>query len=607
MRNIRVYRDRRRSGAPYFAVALVVVLAGWLGYRAWTVERELTLARQEISAVQSAAHGIVAGRGPGDISVLLSAPARHAARARAAAHDPLFRAVGVVPWLGRPLRTATGVADAAADLTRTTLPALADAAGYWKIVYDSKLSQGVPIDFIAKASGPLDRAVAGLQQASERLARLPEWTWMGQVDDARILLAEQVTTLLDDVRVAAAVAGLAPDMLGRDGVRHYLVAFQNRAEARGTGGLLGALALVEARAGHLRVLRYISNQELHPLSSVPAGFHSDLATDSPVLGVGTLWQNSNYGPDFADAGAAWAAMYTATYHVPVDGVLALDPDGLASLMAVTGPASVQVPGRPDVRVDSTTVADFVERGQYQLPVPRDARKSIQRQLAQTVLDRLFGMDTPPLSLVDSLTRAARLQHVLLMSRHSQEERRLASWPLSGLLSTGPAPFAELVVNNATGSKLDYYLRTSMRYTVTDCANPRRVRITVTLENGAPAGLPAAVGRHDDPLYPVGPQQDRDLVAVYATQGARLLHATLEDRPVGTDPSNAAPADGLFLREGVDHGHPVWTVPLELAPNQPQRLVLDLAEPASQAEPLMPVQPMTNPTAVSSDLDACRRG
>jgi hypothetical protein len=62
---------------------------------------------------------------------------------------------------------------------------------------------------------------------------------------------------------------------------------------------------------------------------------------------------------------------------------------------------------------------------------------------------------------------------------------------------------------------------------------------------------------------------------------------------------------VYLRTAIDHGHPLLTAPLELAPGQERRLVLNIEEPPSKLEPATPTQPMTNQTAVTTDLDACR--
>jgi hypothetical protein len=61
---------------------------------------------------------------------------------------------------------------------------------------------------------------------------------------------------------ARTAAELIPAMLGADRPRRYFMAFQNSAEARGAGGLLGAYGVLEADRGRLRVLRLGSNTDL---------------------------------------------------------------------------------------------------------------------------------------------------------------------------------------------------------------------------------------------------------------------------------------------------------------------------------------------------------
>jgi hypothetical protein len=62
----------------------------------------------------------------------------------------------------------------------------------------------------------------------------------------------QIVTLDDTVKSASLAVRILPAMLGKDDPKRYLVAFQNEAEARGTGGLAGAFAIVEANHGKLK-------------------------------------------------------------------------------------------------------------------------------------------------------------------------------------------------------------------------------------------------------------------------------------------------------------------------------------------------------------------
>ena len=51
---------------------------------------------------------------------------------------------------------------------------------------------------------------------------------------------------------ARALLEVAPGLLGVDSPRRYLIAFQNSAEARGTGGLIGGFAAVEINKGQIK-------------------------------------------------------------------------------------------------------------------------------------------------------------------------------------------------------------------------------------------------------------------------------------------------------------------------------------------------------------------
>ena len=57
-----------------------------------------------------------------------------------------------------------------------------------------------------------------------------------------------------------------PTLAGGDGPKKYLVSFQNSAEARGTGGILGAFAILEMDKGQFKVLQTGSNAALYSMS-----------------------------------------------------------------------------------------------------------------------------------------------------------------------------------------------------------------------------------------------------------------------------------------------------------------------------------------------------
>ena len=58
----------------------------------------------------------------------------------------------------------------------------------------------------------------------------------------------------------------SPALVGAESPKRYLIAFQNSAEARGTGGILGAYAIIEFNKGSLKVIQTGSNEPLYGIS-----------------------------------------------------------------------------------------------------------------------------------------------------------------------------------------------------------------------------------------------------------------------------------------------------------------------------------------------------
>ena len=148
----------------------------------------------------------------------------------------------------------------------------------------------------------------------------------------------------------------------------------------------------------------------------------------------------------------------------------------------------------------------------------------------------------------------------------------------------PQPFAGLVVNNAAGTKLDYYLDRKLDWRAGQCGpDGRDVTVTVTLTNRAPAtGLPAYVTqRVDAPAYATRPGDNRLLVSYYATAGAGLASATLDGR-------------AALVNSTTERGHPVFTLDVEIPRQSTRTLVLHLVEPPSTQPPFLLRQPLVGP-------------
>ncbi|WP_250482636.1 DUF4012 domain-containing protein, partial [Caballeronia sp. GACF5] len=60
---------------------------------------------------------------------------------------------------------------------------------------------------------------------------------------------------------------LLPTMLGGEGPRSYVLAMQNNAELRSSGGIIGSIALLHAENGRVTLQRQASTRDFPPLDT----------------------------------------------------------------------------------------------------------------------------------------------------------------------------------------------------------------------------------------------------------------------------------------------------------------------------------------------------
>ena len=546
--------------------------------RGYLARRHLVAARAEVAPLQAA----LSSRDRAGVPERLARVRSEAAAARRLTSDPVWRAFANVPWAGRTLETSGGLAAAVDDLADDALPPLARVAE--EMTYDDLRPAGdrVGVAALREARQPLATARDAVAAAEERVRGLPEDGVLGQVREARRDLLDQLAGLRGTTAAAALAAEVGPAMLGEGGTRRYFVAILNNAEMRGSGGLLGAYAILEVRDGRLKLDRLGTNADLRNTTPTPAvTLDADFVARYRRFSSDSFWLNANMSPHFPYASAVWTALWEKTHHGErLDGTIAIDPVALSEILRVTGPATL-----PD---GSTVTADNVVRltesdAYVRFAKDNRARDTYLQQVALASYKRLVSGSGDPAALFPALARAAGRRHLQVASAHEGEQRALEAFPIAGALPAGPGPYLEVVTQNAGGNKLDYHLHRAVTYQRVDATT---VRVEVRLRNDAPPGLPPYVtGRLDLPSRraPV-PGQQREYVSVYLGEGAGLAEATLDGRPVA-------------LESEVERGKPVFSAFVDLDPGRDAVLVLTVSE-APPGPPLVRTPPLVRPDAVT---------
>jgi hypothetical protein len=539
------------GGIVLGALLALLVLLAFAFVRARQVRGDLTEARREATRVQ---RQLVQG----DLELATNAlpSLRHRLdRAAARTESPLWALAERVPVAGGNVKAVRRVALAAQILGDEALP---EAAAALEVARRQKVIQSGRVDLavLARLSAHLDRAARASARA-QTLVDTRQRLLLPSVADGVGQARERVGQLDAALSSAQRALLVAPAMLGQSGPRHYFVAVQNNAEARATGGLIGAFALVTTDHGLIRLERTGTNTELKTAAKhVP----SDPKAAKLWKGLGSTgaWYAANFTPHFPDAASNIAGLWEAQSGQRVDGVLALDPVVMSELLRATGAVRL----RDGRRVDASSVGPFVWHDEYLRYPDLAERKDVLSSLAG-VLFRKVVLVREPLPLIRAFTRVGQSGHFFVWSRHADEQAQLAKGRVGGLLPKADVPYLSVLTQNFAGNKLDYYVR---RRVSVRSVGAGQIEVEVRLRNEAPPGLPAYIaGRSDTPKRPLPYAQAGMGFTIYGARSSTIDALWVNGTRV------AASFDW-------DHGHRMATVPLELPRGEEITVTVRMTEP-----------------------------
>ena len=597
-----------RWGIPAVAVVFLAFLC-WLGFQAWNVKSHLEQAR---NYAQQSKDALLAGKTE-DATRWAENGQFNARQAQAAAHSLPFSVAAAVPVLGSPVKTTQQISDVVVGLaTDVLIPATKVGVG----VSPDKLVEGTRINFnLLRQEQPqlseLAAAAAKLDAQSQAIARS---AYLSVIGNARSQLQDQTAKLASLLSNSAIAAQLAPSMLGADGPRTYLLAFQNNAEARGTGGILGGFGIIRFEDGRPTVNSLAANTELdQAVAAVDLGpdFNRVYGWTNPYGD----FKNSNLSPHFPYAAQIWKSMWEQQSGLPVDGVIAVDPVVLSYLLGAIGPVKLQdgeLINRDNVveLTQSTAYSRFipvarapegmsaVEAERYDKYYAAALRKKYLLDIAQAVAQKISGPLPAPRLLLDAFGRAASEGRISVWSASPPEQKLLEETPLAHSVPDTNTPYAQVVINNLAGNKMDYYLTREIEYVADKCqGDMRNATVTVRLNNTASPDKPLpeyvgkASGLADGLRLQVPDGTMVTSVRVITTKGATLMSVT----------SNGERTSAI---RNTENGHPSFEVQVAIPPGKSGELSFRISEPTSPGLPQLPVQPLIDNPSTVVDVPTC---
>lgn len=534
-------RGRWRRLAEWGAIALLSVTSLLLlgaGVLAHEVVAVRGSARQAQADLGAGFHAFSAGD-LGAVSSRVDAADQHLDGAVAVTRGFVWRAGETLPLVRRGLVTvrrtvetadvgAALAGDMVGQLAAVTAPdgqgGLRAPGGGFNLAAVKRAARGISAVALSPLADHLD--VLERRPASYRLAAV------GQARRQTLSLGRR---LLGVSRDAQALAEIVPAFLGDDQPREYFLAMQNPAELRGTGGLIGFFATLRIADGELMLAdpeRYEVLDQTEAGSAttgdgdddveVPAGFRRRYGQAEAT----TFLANANLDPDLPTVAPVLLDLYEDQRGSRPDGVIALDPFGLAYAHAPIGPVRVapavntaSLPNPlPTGRLARTLMIDAYDvfGGESQ------ARRDYLEAVAESAFRNVASGDWNAVRMLRSLAFAAEHGHLQVYSTHEREQAVFEELNFAGALAQPPGTdLLAVTANNSAGNKSDAHVAHRLRGTIRLRTGPggtlrREADVRVAVEN------PLGTTGHD--IYIIG-SSDPNTGFENAFAGPRGLNRT----------------------------------------------------------------------------------
>ena len=595
--------SRKRRVATGIVVALLVILvaSAWLGTRLLVAKNNLEASQQLVVTLQEQA-------AEGDVATMLATTRElqgHSSKAAGATGDVTWRIAEIIPVVGPNLSAVRAVAESIRDLVdEVAEPALATAESFDPARRDPDTGgfDLAPVDEAKTIAAAAGRIVP------DSLAKLNAVDTLSVLDPVSAAVV-QLRDVLEQVAPAAERAGPVVDVvgaiLGADGPRNYLLAFQNNAESTALGGSAASYIQMHSEDGAITVADVAGSGDFGDTEVLPVPVDDSalsLFGDFLVDHINT----STSRPDFPTAATLLQGYWERDRGPTVDGVVSVDPLALAQILKATGP--VDLPSGDVVSSDNAVqllVNEIYFRyDSYAEPEVVDA---FFQGTAAMILEKITSGDFDVPTMVTAISDSINNGNLMLWSADAAEQAAFDGARIQGVLpkSNTDETVVGVYFRDTSSSKIDYYMHSSAQLSSDVCTNPQNPTFTTS----ATLTLDLDQDFADElPLYvksaPFGSSQFRTEIFVYGPVGGTVVSANGSPGATGfTVPGAVVTGTGID-----DLGRPVATFATLLAPGETTTVDVSFSGAPGTADGYGPLElrgtPMIRPTERTVDTPGC---
>lgn len=309
-------------------------------------------------------------------------------------------------------------------------------------------------------------ARASLALTEERMKSGLSDTLGMQAQSSLSVLAQRVEHVRRSIDDALVLVEFLPSFLASGTEKTYLILMQNNTEVRPTGGFIGTYGIITFRDGSVVKLETDNVYNLDDVSRMNVAPPQPLAEYGPIK----RWylRDSNWSPDFAQSAQQAITFFRSEGgREAIDGVIALTPDVIASLMRILGPVSVDdLNFHPDQFAEELEYQ--VEKGYERRGIAKKDRKDVIRLIANDLFAKLSHLSVYDWQKIGALLDARRSDKHLMMYFTDRDSQRTArALAMSGEVLQFEGDYLMVVDANILSLKTDRVMDKKITYAITE--------------------------------------------------------------------------------------------------------------------------------------------
>jgi hypothetical protein len=444
-------------------------------------------------------------------------------------------------WLGARLGGDLGAAEPLMDAALESLgagdavlSAVTSTIGEVDLATFSMAEVPRLLDGLSRARPSLDHAAKRLDSAAGILDQIrgplsPRVErWVGQARTL-VLLAQQ----------GIGAAQIAPQLLGQDAPRTYLVLVQNSDEIRATGGFISTVGRLTLSQGRVITQTFENSYAVDDFTKEypdpPAPLFDYMASEQWVL------RDANWSPDFPTTARDTIYLYQLTRPGQIDGVMGINLKTIQMLMPGLEPLYVKGVAEP-VSAENVirSLREAWNPNLNAADAPKDmeewiaTRKQFANVFVRAAMDKVFSGKANWTRLGLDTLNAIRQRQVTLYSA-GPESAILGKLGWDGALRPRDGDYLMVVDSNIGYAKANPIVSEQVDYTVTlDLGGTGRAVVTVRYaHNGKQTGVICTPIVPYDASVTYEKMIHRcylDYLRLYVPQGSQLRAATAHPVP-----------------------------------------------------------------------------